>query len=311
MDLEFSGQQILLATCSIVLFLFMLTKYLKRSFIIFSNSGSSNSGETNHSSTRNKFQYVDVYKKSGDFLRLGLLCSMTLVFLLINWTIEKPVIDLSFNYNLLEVQEVEVVPPRVSASIPPPAALPSPPTPIVNPVSETKTEVVEKPILVPEEKPISNTTVNVPNPPVENNSTSSNNSQNTSTKEESFPMIVEQMPRFPGCEELVGDNKAKEICSKEKLQLWIKKNLSYPLTAQKNKIEGEVYVQFVVDTDGSISRIKVVKDPGAGLGDAAKALVESMNRMPEKWIPGKQAGKALQVRFTLPIKFKLNDIKRN
>ena len=64
-------------------------------------------------------------------------------------------------------------------------------------------------------------------------------------------------------------------------------------------------LQFVVGKDGSVKDIKVVRDPGAGCGDAAEKVVRGMNNLPQKWTPGKQRGRAVKVLYTLPVKFKL------
>ncbi|MBT8189802.1 MAG: energy transducer TonB, partial [Bacteroidia bacterium] len=117
--------------------------------------------------------------------------------------------------------------------------------------------------------------------------------------------VVEQMPRFPGCENVSGSDKDKENCAKEKMLQYIYKNLKYPAIARENGVEGMTVLQFVVSEDGSVKDINVVRDIGAGCGDAAKKVVEGMNRLPQKWTPGKQRGRPVKVLYTLPVKFKL------
>ena len=99
--------------------------------------------------------------------------------------------------------------------------------------------------------------------------------------------VVEQMPEFPG-----GMQKAMEFLGK---------NSKYPVAAQEAKIEGRVIVQFVVERDGSVSDVKVMRGVNPEL-DAEAIRVVSM--MP-KWIPGKQRGKAVAVKYTMPIMFRL------
>lgn len=115
--------------------------------------------------------------------------------------------------------------------------------------------------------------------------------------------VVEQMPRFPGCEDMEGDNKAKGECASEKMLTYIYKNLKYPEKARKAKTQGTVVVQFVVDKDGSIDDAQVVREIGNDCGYEALYLVENM----EQWTPGIQRGKAVKVLYTLPIKFELTD----
>ena len=109
----------------------------------------------------------------------------------------------------------------------------------------------------------------------------------TPQKEEVIFQVVEQMPEFPG-----GMQKALEFLGK---------NIKYPVAAQQAKIEGRVIVQFVVERDGSVSDVKVMRGVNPEL-DAEAIRVVSM--MP-KWIPGKQRGKAVAVKYTMPIMFRL------
>jgi len=109
--------------------------------------------------------------------------------------------------------------------------------------------------------------------------------------------IVDQYPLFDGC-----DTKA---CSDEKLIQFIQDNLEYPDEARANMVEGRVFVQFVVEKDGSVSNAKVVKDIGGGTGEAALAVVQKMNDMKSTWSAGSHNGKTARVAFTLPITYRL------
>ena len=64
-------------------------------------------------------------------------------------------------------------------------------------------------------------------------------------------------------------------------------------------------LQFVVSETGAVKDVRVVRDIGAGCGDAALTVVEAMNNLPQKWTPGKQRGRAVKVLYTLPVKFRL------
>ena len=121
-----------------------------------------------------------------------------------------------------------------------------------------------------------------------------------------FLIIAEQMPRFPGCEELIGNDKEKEICSKIKLLNYIKNNLTYPKIARENSIEGVAIVQFIVNENGEVEAIDLKRDIPGGCGKAAVKVVETMNSMEQRWTPGKQRGRTVKVLYTLPIKFRLN-----
>jgi protein TonB len=124
-------------------------------------------------------------------------------------------------------------------------------------------------------------------------------------KEKEIFKVVEQMPRFPGCENIEAVNNEREHCAKEKMLEYIYTNIRYPEAAKNDSIEGMCVVQFVVEADGSIGDTKLVRDIGGGCGEEAVRVVNTMNAMEEKWIPGKQRGKPVSVIFTLPVKYKL------
>jgi protein TonB len=116
------------------------------------------------------------------------------------------------------------------------------------------------------------------------------------------------VPREP--EDKPDDNAVFEIVEKQaefpggptEMMKFIQKNLVYPEIAQENTIEGTVVVEFIVEKDGSIGNIKVIKDIGGGCGDAA---VNVMKKMP-KWNPGKQRDNPVRVKMKAPIKFRLS-----
>ena len=85
------------------------------------------------------------------------------------------------------------------------------------------------------------------------------------------------------------------------MMTWIQKHIEYPQLAIEMGEQGIVYVQFVVNKDGSIEQVKVMRGVSDALDDEAKRVVK---RMP-KWTPGEQAGKKVRVRYTLPIHFRL------
>jgi TonB family protein len=117
-------------------------------------------------------------------------------------------------------------------------------------------------------------------------------------------MIVDEMPLFPGCANEETKSK-KSRCSDEKIVEYIYKNVKYPAEAKKNKTEGMVIVEFIIDTDGSVINAKILRDVGDGCGEEALRIIHAMNDLPEKWIPGKKEGKPVKVSYNLPVKFKL------
>jgi protein TonB len=82
---------------------------------------------------------------------------------------------------------------------------------------------------------------------------------------------------------------------------FVGEKIKYPAQARRMGVEGKVFVQFVIGKDGSISDVKVIKGIGAGCDEEAIRIVQSS----PAWNPGKQRGKPVKQRYTLPIQFKL------
>jgi protein TonB len=99
--------------------------------------------------------------------------------------------------------------------------------------------------------------------------------------------VVEQMPQYP-------DGEAAML-------KFIYDNIKYPAIARDNGVEGTVYIKFIVETDGSVTNVEVIRDIGGGCGEEAKRVVKQFPR----WNPGKQRGRPVRVFFNLPVKFKL------
>jgi len=113
---------------------------------------------------------------------------------------------------------------------------------------------------------------------------------------------VDEMPRFPGCENRPGSLTEKEVCARNLLFGYIGKNLKYPEQARKNGTEGTVIVQFTVSQNGNLEDLELVRSVGDGLGEEAIRIVKSM----PKWVPGKLDGKDVAVQLTLPFMYKLD-----
>ncbi len=99
--------------------------------------------------------------------------------------------------------------------------------------------------------------------------------------------VVEQMPSFPG--------------GQGALMQYLANNIKYPVVAQENGVQGRVVVSFVVERDGSITDVQVVRSVDPSLDREAQRVVKSM----PKWIPGKQNGQAVRVKYNVPVSFRL------
>jgi len=81
------------------------------------------------------------------------------------------------------------------------------------------------------------------------------------------------------------------------------KNITYPEKAKKNNIQGTVFVTFVIETDGSITNVKVLRGIGGGCDEEAVRVIKLM----PKWNPGMQRGEAVRTQFNIPIKFTFDE----
>jgi len=183
-------------------------------------------------------------------------------------------------------------PPPITPNQPPPPKLDvPPPVKTIKYVASkvTKEEVVEEQVPTQEElKQVEISTVTQEGPtevvfeePVQEVVQEGNDDDKIFT-------VVEQQPEYPG--------------GMEAMAKFIGKNLKYPSTARRMGVDGKVFVQFVVDKEGKISDVQVIKGVSA---DCDKEAVRVVQMMPA-WKPGKQNGKAVKARFVLPIRFKLD-----
>ncbi len=106
-------------------------------------------------------------------------------------------------------------------------------------------------------------------------------------EEQTIFTVVENSAEFPG--------------GVAEMYKYINSNIKYPQQARETGTQGQVFVTFVVERDGSITDIKILRDIGSGCGEEAVRIVKGM----PKWTPAKQRGKAVRMQFNLPIKFTL------
>ena len=251
--------------------------------------------------TRTKYPEVDIFKYSSTITLAGLAASLFLILVLISWTTYDEQVEFEM-YDVEIEADMVVEPPRTAEPPPPP---PPPPPPVIEEVpdemimEEEEVEfmdqsieaesIVDAPPPVEEVQPLA---APPPPPPPEED-------------EDEIFKVVEQMPRFPGCESISGTMAEKKDCAAQKLYRFIYDNIKYPTLARETGIQGSVVVSFVVNKDGSVEQITILRDPGAGCGTEAERVVRMMNEKNIKWMPGKQRGKPVRVQFILPIKFAL------
>ena len=205
------------------------------------------------------------------YVLMGLVFVLSLVYVALEWT-EKEVTKYEVtDTEFLFEEEVEIQ--QTSQETPPP-----PPPPAVQEVEvlnvvedNVETETIE----VSTEETETEVVIAAPvEAPVEEE------------EEEVVFVVVESMPEFPG--------------GQQALFKYLSENVKYPVIAQENGIQGRVICQFVVNKDGSIVDVEVVRSGGDPSLD--KEAVRVIKTMP-KWKPGKQRGKPVRVKYTVPVNF--------
>ncbi len=218
---------------------------------------------------RKKDPRADVEKRRALFLAGGFLVSLGVVLAALEWRlieVEKKV-DQKLELNNLEEQMVQPTVPK---------------KPKKQPKQTSEVEVVEEEEDIENELTINDMEIN------EDSEFSFEEDEGEKVKEEKVFMVVEDDPSFPGGE--------------AKMMKYIQEHLKYPEMAKEMDVTGTVIVGFIVEPDGSITNIKVLKGIGGGCDKEAKRVIESM----PKWEPGKQRGRAVRVNVKVPIRFRLN-----
>ncbi|MCV9387950.1 energy transducer TonB [Reichenbachiella ulvae] len=217
---------------------------------------------------------IDLERKRGMFFSIGLLVSLSLVITAFQWKTEVTVYDLP--YTLEEKDALIFMEPVATIIHPPERPKPIERKSIQAPVFvETNVEIEEVLETIPEAEEIDFNDIIIDEPIKEE-------------EPEVWTGIVEQMPEPTG--------------GMASFYKFISKEMKYPSQARRMDIEGRVFVQFIVDRDGSLSNIEVIKGIGGGCDEeAARVLAKA-----PKWNPGKQRGKAVRVRMIVPIHFRLN-----
>jgi len=235
---------------------------------------------------------VDPKRNSSLYFLVGLTAILLLTYVGIELKSEDPRVEvekLDIVDNFVQDEEAILTMPPVQKLPPPP-----PPAPEVIQIVDNK-QVIE-------DKKIETTEVDENKPVVINNAAQYGDEGGTAEEsDEEIPFaVIEDIPVFPGCENVA---KTKRLeCFQEQMAKHIKKNQQYPERAMEDNIQGRVSVMFVIDKDGSITNVQV-RGPKGGelLEKEAKRVIEKL----PKFKPGMQRGKAVKVKYSQPITFKL------
>lgn len=219
---------------------------------------------------------ADLEGKKSTWLLIGYVLILAVLFVSFEWTerdkqvtTDTGIVEPIFEEEMVPITEQE----EVKQAPPPPEA---PKVEEVLKIVENDAQVEESTIQSSEE---TGQAVDVKYVPVE--------VEEEPVEEEQIFQVVEEMPEFPG---------GMAECLK-----FLAKNIKYPTIAQENGVQGRVIVQFVVNSDGTIVDPVVMRSVDPYLDKEALRVI----RMMPKWKPGKQRGKAVRVKYTVPVTFKL------
>ena len=223
-----------------------------------------------------KSKRADIGNEKGTSLMIGLVISLSIMFVALEWT-QKDEVDDEVAYTTVSFVPDEMIPitlPEKKTVPPPPAAV-------------TKAEIIE---IVDDDADVDD---DIMASPEDNQDWIDPQDYDVMFVEpEPEPdevfMVVEDQPEFPG--------------GTAALLEYLRKNIKYPAICRENNIQGKVIVTFVVNKDGSIVDIEVIKSVNPSLD---KEAIRVISQMP-KWKPGSQRGKPVRVKYSVPVNFRLN-----
>ena len=221
---------------------------------------------------------ADLEGKKQMSLLMGYVIALAVIFVAFEWGSQD--IEVAESASIGEIIEEEEIDITRAEETPPPVVEP-PKAPVIEILNEVEDDVeVEEAEILSSEDDQAAAQVQVFTPPVVE-------------EEEEDPnqifVIVEKMPTFPG--------------GQSKMMKFLSKNIKYPVIAAENGIKGRVICEFVVNKDGQIVDVKVLRGVDSSLDKEAVRVIKKMPR----WTPGEQGGKPVRTKFTLPVSFRLQN----
>ena len=226
-----------------------------------------------------KSEKANLENKKLLFLEIGLIISLAVVYFAFEWTTKEKQTVEAFEETQVIVETEEMVP--ITQETPPP-----PPSAPSIPVLSDQIDIVDDEIQVDDDlfmnlEDQADLAVDVKDYVAE--------VEEEVVEDDAIPfMLVEEKPSFMG-----GDANA--------FSKWVNERLEYPEIAKENGVQGRVTLQFTVNTDGSVSNVKVLRGVDSSLDQEAVRVVS----MSPKWTPGKQRDRAVKVTYTFPVIFQL------
>ncbi len=222
---------------------------------------------------------ADLERGKGLSLLLGFVVGLSVLFVGFEWSTRDVMVVTESDQvaDVIAEEEVEITRQENTPPPPPPPAAPVV-TEVLN-VVEDDVELEQQDILTSEDSQMDAQTVTYTPPPAVEE-------EEEEAAQQIFT-VVEEMPEFPG--------------GAGELMKYLAKSIKYPVIAQENGIQGRVICTFVVNRDGSIVDAEVVRGVDPSLDKEALRVIQSM----PKWKPGKQRGKPVRVKYTVPVTFRL------
>lgn len=221
---------------------------------------------------------ADLTKKNALFLEIGLIVALGLCLLAFEWSSSDKVETMELAAEVQAIEEEQIINTQEQMEIPPEM----PKIPVLSDIID----IVDDDIQVNDDLFIDmEDNANIGVEIMEYHAAV----EEEVVEEEAIPFaLVEQKPKFQG-----GDANT--------FSAWVNKNLQYPEIAKENGIQGRVTLQFTVNTDGSVSNVKVLRGVDASLDKEAVRIVS----MSPKWEPGKQRERPVKVVYNFPVVFQL------
>ena len=221
---------------------------------------------------------ADLQKKNAMFLEIGLIAALALCLLAFEWSSSDKVETMDLTAQTQTIEEEEIINTQEQQEVPPEM----PKIPVLSDIID----IVDDDIQVNDDLFID----------TEDNANLGVEIMDYHTEvveevveEEAIPFaLVEEKPKFQG-----GDANT--------FSAWVNKNLQYPEIAKENGVQGRVTLQFTVNTDGSVSDVKVLRGVDSSLDKEAVRIVS----MSPKWTPGKQRERPVKVVYNFPVVFQL------
>ncbi len=228
-----------------------------------------------------KKEHLKLEKQSGLYFVMGMALVLALIYTALEWKTFEP--DNTYTGQLNRPDELEPEIPPITFNTPPPPHKIQ--VPITFDIKEDDTDVVEEKVIFCE---------------VDQDTQIMEPQTFDFAEEEIEPEVtwvtIEEVPLFPGCE----SSDDKRTCFQEMMQQHIRKNFRYPENAVNMGLQGKVYLQFTVQTDGSVGSLKM-RGPHRILENEAARIISKLPKMQ----PGRQRDRAVKVPFSIPINFQL------